>query len=240
MKTALLLIATGAKYHKYVEPLLKSADEFFISHTPFLWTNSRTKFVNQQFELEDKGHPNTTLYRYHTFYRHADILLGYDQLFYCDIDMLFASPIDEVEIFSQGITATLHPGFVSARWDRNGDYISTRGTPERNNRESMAYLPHKADNKYFCGGFNGGDARAYLAMADTIRQNIDRDKLNFGLEYAPIWHDESYLNNYLYYNPPARILTPSFCFPEDYDGGYGWKAEQYPAKLIALDKRKAR
>ena len=237
MKTALLLIATGPAYAGYIQSLLDSAKRYFVEHTPILWTDHNLKFVEHQFYLADQGYPNATLYRYHTFYEHAGTLANFDQLFYCDIDMLFAAPIEESEIFSQGITATIHPGFARERWDRrSGNFVSTRGTPDRN-PESTAYIPSFADNQYFCGGFNGGDVRAYLKMADTIRRNIDADKAK---NYVAKWHDESHLNRYLFDNLPAKILTPSFCYPENYDGGYEWKTEEYPAKLIALDKGKRR
>jgi hypothetical protein len=240
MKTGLLLIATGPMYMDYIRPLLVSAQRHFVEHTPILWTDSQIKFTEQQFHLQDLGYPNATLHRYDIFYAHAGLLTQFDQLFYCDIDMLFVGDVEEKEIFSQGITATLHPGFARERWDtKTGDFVSTRGTPERN-PGSTAFISRYANNKYFCGGFNGGDARSYLKMADTIRQNIYKDKLIFGFDFSAVWHDESHLNNYLYHNPPARILTPSFCYPEDYDGGYGWGASEYEPKLLALNKRKKR
>lgn len=237
MKTALLLIATGPSYMGYIQPLLASAQEHFVEHTPFLWTDSKLKFVENQFYLPDYGYPSVTLNRYNTFYAKAGMLVEFDQLFYCDIDMRFVAPVEERDIFSQGITATLHPGFARERWDKKtGDWVSTRGTPDRN-PHSTAYIPRFTDNQYFCGGFNGGDAKAYLKMADQIRKNVYQDNLK---GYTAVWHDESHLNRYLLDNPPARILTPSFCYPEDYDNGYGWDAAEYPAKLVALNKRKAR
>lgn len=235
--TGLLLIATGPSYMDYIRPLLASAKEYFVEHTPILWTDTHLRLTERQFHLADQGYPNTTLRRYHTFLEHAEMLREFDQLFYCDIDMKFVAPITGEEIFSDGITATTHPGFARERRDlRSGDWVSNRGTPERR-AQSTAYIGPFEDNKYFCGGFNGGDAKAYLRMADTIRWNIDADKRN---DIIAKWHDESHLNRYLYNNPPAKVLTPSFCYPEDYDGGYGWGINEFEPKLIALDKSKRR
>jgi hypothetical protein len=230
MKTALLLIATGDRYERYIQPLLDSAKKYFVEHMPFLWTDRERRFTEMQFRLEDQGFPYTTLHRYHTFCSYAMALSQYEQLFYCDIDMKFVAPIQEEEIFSSGITATEHPG-----------YVGSRGTPEMN-PYSAAYLPKI--RTYFCGGFNGGESAAFLRMTYTIRKAIDVDEPN-GIR--AIWNDESYLNRYLYDHPPARVLSPSFCYPQsEYEVGKGngfygqiWKragrTDMVP-KLIALDK----
>jgi histo-blood group ABO system transferase len=163
--------------------------------------------------IPHEGFPGATLHRYHTFLKVAPFLRTFDYLFYCDVDMLFVDKVGE-EIFSDGITATLHPGFDGGI-----------GTPERR-PNSTAYIPPTAKNKYFCGGFNGGESEAFLQMAETTTHNIDLDARN---GVTAIWHDESHLNRYLYDNPPAKILTPSYCYPE------GWEAP-YTPKLMALSK----
>jgi|SRR6266478_3420714 len=239
MRTALLLLATGEKYQQYVEPLLESARKFFVPHDALIWTDNRQ--IGKAFYKQGLGYPNETLYRYHTFLTQEGLLRSYDYLFYSDIDMRFVAPVIEEEIFSDGITATLHPGFAHERIDKkSGDFVPTCGTPERANPISTAYIAKGTDNKYFCGGFNGGTSETYLRMARVIKKNIDIDKENFGMGYSAKWHDESHLNRYLYDNQPAKILTPSFCYPEDYDGGYGWTPNTYEPKLIALDKGKKR
>lgn len=240
-KTALLLLATGERYQRYVQPLVESADKFFPPHDTFIWSERTLEVCKAGTNIyalhkESLGYPNETLYRYHTFLTQEPLLRTYDYLYYCDIDMLFVAPIEGKEIFSPGITATLHPGFAHARTHEDGSSVLTCGSPERGNKLSKAYIPRGTDNKYFCGGFNGGAASAYLQMARTLKENIDWDKENWGLGYSAIWHDESYMNRYLYDNPPAKILTPSFCYPERYDGLYGWAPDLYPPKLLALNK----
>lgn len=237
MKTGLLVIATGEKYHKFVRPLLESAEKYFVRHTPILFTDSQENYPADIVRIEDEGFPNATLHRYHIFYRNAAKLIEYDQLFYVDVDMLFVNPVEEAEIFSKGITATLHPGFVVGRFDEaTQGWVSTAGTPERR-KESTAYIAGNKSHTYFCGGFNGGDAKTFLRMTDMIRQNIDIDT---GRGLTAIWHDESHINKYLNDTKPAKILTPSYCYPENYDGGYGWTPETYPPILLALDKRRHR
>ena len=235
MKTALLVIATGKKYHQYVQPLMASAWEHFVPHDFLLWTDSPHVGGTQVFHKEAEGYPNETLHRYHTFLTQRSLLETYDQLFYVDVDALFVSKVEPNEIFSAGITATLHPGFVQPRDHQRGNVlirITEVGTPERR-PESTAYLAESCGNKYFCGGFNGGNATEFLKMADTLRQNIDKDATS-GI--TAIWHDESHLNNYLYHNPPTKILTPSYCYPEGYRGQFGWQPEKYNPTLLVLNK----
>ena len=228
MNTALFVIATGEKYHQYIDPLLESARKHFVPHVPFLWTDSPTRTHKAfQFHLNDEGYPSTTLHRYNTFLKHKEIISANDQIFYVDIDMLFIAPIGE-EVFSDGITATEHPGYVGL----NG--------PSEKRLNSTAYCP--VLKNYFCGGFNGGETKAFLKMAETIAANIDEDAKN---GVTAVWHDESHLNRYLYDNPPARILDPSFCYPEsEYKtpGYYNaiWRSAGRTGitpKLLALDKK---
>lgn len=220
---ALCSIATGVKYHKFIKPLIDSAKEFFPEHDFLLWTDSEDRFVENQFWVPDLGFPNATLWRHRTILFQKDLLLDYDYVFNMDIDMLFASKIEEKEICAYGITATLHPGFVGQA-----------GSPEKNTI-SKAYL--SGATRYFCGGFNGGIAREFVRMAREIEESTQAD---YQRGIMAVWHDESHLNRWLFDNPPALVLSPSFCYPEDYDGRYGWAPDQYPAKIICLDKRKNR
>lgn len=229
MKTALLVIATGEKYCRYIDPLLDSARRYLFPHDSILWTDSpNSHSVNWKIPKASLGYPRETLYRYHTFLESRDILEHYDFLMYCDVDMRFVSRVTEGEIFSDSITATEHPG-----------YVGMNGTPERN-PESAAYCP--IVRNYFCGGFNGGTTETFLKMSEMIAAAVDLDTRN-GIK--AIWNDESHLNRYLYDNPPARILSPSFCYPEsEYNrpGGYYsaiWRSagrDKIEPKLLALDK----
>jgi hypothetical protein len=236
MKTALLVIALGCDYRPYLNPLLDSANRFFIPHTPFVWTDDTINipYEGVRIDQRDLGWPQSTLQRYRMFTQQAHRLKDFDQLFYCDVDMRFVAPVSETDVCSPGITATRHPGFmVDGRMDESGCIVSVQGTREYRT-SSLAAMPRNACNDlYFCGGFNGGDAKTFLAMSDLLRHNITVDLEN---EIIAKWHDESHLNHYLYYNPPAKILTPSFCYPENYRGQWGWAPDEYKPVLIALNK----
>lgn len=197
MNTALLLIATGEKYWKYAEPLIESARKFFVPHETILFTDCPDS-LGADFHAYQKnsGFPETTLKRYHTFLGLRDFLeRDFSNLFYVDIDALFVQPVGE-EIFSNGITATLH--------QNQNPYDLLEERPE-----STAYL--KTVKEYYCGGFNGGTSTAFLDMARAIQAAVDKDAEN-GL--IARWHDESYLNKYLSIHPPAKVLTSDYCYPE--------------------------
>lgn len=239
MSVLLITIATGRKYWEYAHEMLASAAVYFPKATTLAFTDAPQYLgaISRVSFTEAKGYPNETLYRYHTFLKRQYLLEEYDYVFFADADMRFVAPVEPEDIISDGITATLHPGFVVPRTEHDGSSVMSCGTPERMNKESKAHIPWGANNRYFCGGFNGGTTEAFLKMASTIQDYVDYDKLKFGPGYMPIWHDESYLNRYLYDNPPARILTPSFCYPQNYDGGYGWSSKEHPPVLIAINKK---
>ena len=225
MRTALLVIATGEKYRPYVRPLLESAKKYFVKHDAIVWTDSSHYFDDAEYVIEKdaEGFPNETLYRYRTIMQEEWLLEDYDQLFYLDADMLFAAPVGE-EIFSEGITATLHPG-----------YVGLRGTPETRIK-SRAYCP--IITAYYCGGFQGGSSKAYLKMAKELANDIEADERN---GVTAIWHDESHFNRYLSANLPAKVLGPEYCYPENAGDYYKnkWRAAglgEVQPKILALTK----
>jgi hypothetical protein len=197
MRTVLIVIATGSTYIKYAKSFIASAKKFFVPHDVAVFSNSALEF-NEKIRIYKPhvGYPQATLTRYHSIWAAREELSKYDYMFYSDADMLFVDHVGE-EIFSDGITAVEHPG-----------YVGGPGTPETN-PDSTAYCPHV--RTYFCGGFNGGTSGAFLRMADSIRQSVDADNARGILA---IWHDESHLNRYLYDHPPAKILSPSYCYPD--------------------------
>lgn len=225
-KTALLLIACGERYWGYASQFIASAKKFFVPHDVILFTDCRGGFdAALQIPCPSLGFPNATLKRYHLFTEQRQILSQYDYLFYSDVDMRFVAPVAEEEVFSDGITATLHPG-----------YVGLSGTPET--RPCSTACVSGPLRHYFCGGFNGGRASEFLRLAVNIRAAVDADERS---GVMAVWHDESHLNRYLLAHPPAKILSPAFCYP-DVQGDYyrnKWRAAglgEVQPKLLALEK----
>jgi histo-blood group ABO system transferase len=219
MKIGLLIIATN-KYISFLEPLIKSADSHFLLDmdiTYFIFSNhdikinTGRKFIN--IAIEHKGWPFMTLGRYDIFTKNHNHLTKMDYLFYCDVDMLFVSPVAG-EIIGD-LVVTQHPG-----------YYGRRGTPETNPKSLACIRPYE-QMQYFAGGFNGGSSVEFLKMSKRLSDNILHD-MNNGI--IAIWHDESHLNRYMVDNPPSIILNPSYCCPEN------WIDCPFGRKLLALDK----
>jgi len=195
MSTVLLLIATGPRYWQYIVPLIDSARKFFVPHDVLLFTDSPGRYNHTSVYLKAQGYPEATLKRYHTFLGHRTLWASYDFAFYVDIDALFTAPVGS-EVFSNGITATLHHN------------QNVQGLLE-NNKNSFAYL--STASQYYCGGFNGGTTAAYLDMAAAIVKSVDGDERKGVLA---CWHDESHLNKYLSIHPPSKVLSSDYCCPE--------------------------
>lgn len=223
-----MLIATGKNYWRYILPMVNSAAKFMVSHEVVLFTDNPESMAEYQFAVQPKGFPRETLYRFHTMLSQKSLLSEFDQMFYSDVDMMMVGPVGS-EIFSDGITATLHPG-----------YVNRTDLPYERRPESAAAILGPA-RKYYCGGFNGGSTASFLAMAETIKAAADADDSK---GVRAVWNDESHLNHYLYYNPPAKELSPSYCYPQDAGDYYKriWGMD-YEQRLVALwkeDEMKAR
>ena len=210
MKTALLVISTGQSYWQYTKPLIESAKKFFVPHQVLLFTDSPENYGVCQVHQPNLGFPETTLKRYHIFLTQKEWLRQFDYAFYIDVDAIFVDYVGS-EIFSGGITATLH---------------HSQKAELESNPGSTAYL--ERTKYYFCGGFNGGTTSAYLKMAESLSHNISMDESRGILAK---WHDESHLNRYLADNPPARILPSTYCYPEP-----ELHIQAYNPKIVCLEK----
>ena len=216
----LLVVATG-RYIHFVEPLLQSADRHFLPNqdvTYFVFTDQNIDFYDRvarpivRIEQQRLGWPYDTMMRLAMYHVHADAYEAVDYLYACDADMLFVDTVGD-EILGT-LVATQHPGFVGKR----GSY-ETRPA-------SNAYVaPHEGE-RYYAGGFNGGKKEAFLALAQTVAHNVEKD---LDQQIVAVWHDESHINRYFIDNVPDVMLSPSYCYPES------WQLP-YHKRLLALDK----
>jgi histo-blood group ABO system transferase len=224
-RIALLIISTGHLYWQYINAVLESADRFLLPNQEvdyFLFTDwdispedFNLKRKINVIPIENVGYPYCTLMRYHIFLKEEEKLKDYDHLIYCDVDMLFVDTVGD-EVLSDGITATRHPAYAfphREHWDVEKDGIAGEiyFLPFEPNPQSTAYIPYP--KLYFCGGFQVGKTEKYLDAMYAIKRAIDDD---FGNNYIARWHDESHWNKYLWDNPPAKVLSPSYCYPVAY------------------------
>jgi histo-blood group ABO system transferase len=212
----LLIVATG-KYITFVNPLIESARKHFCSNhqvTYFVFTDQEFATPDDVVRIEQKrlGWPYDTMMRYKIYLNNWAAFADQDYLFACDADMRFVGEVGD-EILGERV-ATLHPGFVGKR----GSYETTP--------HSKAYISEQEGKHYFAGGFYGAQKDSFLHILKTTTRQIE-DDLEKG--FIAVWHDESHWNRYCIDFPPSTILTPSYCYPENW-------ILPYEKKLLALDK----
>jgi histo-blood group ABO system transferase len=219
IKVGLLIMATG-KYTTFLPALCASADKYFLPNherTYFIFTDGHVPESDNIVRIEQKrlGWPYDTMMRFKVYRDAAHHFADCDYLFACDADMLFVNTFGQ-EILGERV-ATRHPGYCMPH-QLHDDYET--------NPQSRACIAPGQGSYYFAGGFYGGSTQEFLAMACTCVENIELD-LAHGI--IAKWHDESHLNRYFLDNPPTVILSPSYCFPEDWD-------LPFVPRLLALSK----
>jgi len=86
---------------------------------------------------------------------------------------------------------------------------------------SKAYVPFdtKLHQMYFYGAFFGGTSENMIEFCKTMRYYQLEDKK---IPYEPGVNDESYINCYLHFNPPTKVvLCKDFAFAISDKGGIG-------------------
>ena len=220
-----LNIVAIAKYIKFLQPLITSADQYFMRDhnvTYFVISDkldevAKVKTNRHIVSIMEKsqGWPNNTLVRFQFISKHRDIYHDMDFMFQVDVDMRLVSHFNSEALGSR--VGTLHPTF----------YNKPRSTfTYDRNPKSTAYIKPSEGEYYFAGGVLGGCQSEVITMADTIVKNILTDLRKYN--YIALWHDESHVNRYFIDHPPTKVLSPEYCVPE----GIGWSKQ----RLLALNK----
>lgn len=228
-RVALITCATPGLYTEFAERLFESAAEHF----------HPSDDVVMRLLPAVEGWPWATLYRYHVVLQFQKAFEGCDYVFLVDADMLVVDKVGP-EILGTGITATLHPGYVTT---------APADLPYERDLFSFSHVGEVAESeeataRYYCGGFVGGQTTAFLELARRIRWRLDADWDQPSIvrgrkDWYPCWHDESALNRVLLDKPPAVTLSPSYCFPQDSTWYETFWPEKYEPRIVALDKTSA-
>ncbi len=241
-KVAMCAICLNPPYWPYAKQMIESAKQFFLpGHNVdyFLWSDmpKDTNYGATVFEIEPIEWPMPTLMRFHTMLQQEEKLKEYDYIFYCDVDMVFVNVVGD-EILSE-LTACQHPMYALRK-----EYWP----PYEPNKESSSYIPRPGQviNEngkprfmplYFAGGFQGGKAKDWIKAMKEMKKMVDGD-LN-KRNYIPIWNDESVWNAYLFKNPPSKVLSPSYIYPDSLIKEYYekiWGCSYLP-RLVTLTKK---
>ncbi|XP_075041802.1 histo-blood group ABO system transferase-like isoform X2 [Mixophyes fleayi] len=125
-----------------------------------------------------------------------------DYLVCVDVDMIFSDEIG-VEILSN-LVGTLHPGMFS---------VPRESCTYERNPQSEAYIPTDDGDFYYAGGFFGGTIEEIYKLTNFCHNAMMADQAK---NIEAIWHDESYLNKYLLYHKPTKILSPEYLWDDDF------------------------
>lgn len=200
-----LVVATG-RYRSFLHQLLPSIKEHFLSgHDVRIYVFSDKPLPpgsDCNWISIPAGSPQEYQYsQYQIIREHQQRFEGHDFLFVLDPATKLVAPIGE-EVLGEGITAVRHP---------YGDSVVTEISPEQS---------------YFTCILQGGKAGDFLAANDDMVANLVPSAE--GKQHVE-WADEIHWNNYLGKHPPAKVLSPSYCYPE-------FSQLDLPPKILIIDQ----
>ena len=211
IKVAILYICTG-KYNQFFEGFYESTEKYFLHGKAqkeyFVWTDEMTLSRAENVHLhkrECQGFPMDSLLRFEIFTSIKDQLLNFDYIFFFNANSLFIKETNE-EFLPKS-----EDRFVAGCWKMRLSHPMFY--PYERNKKSTAYIPpREKPYKYYGGFFNGGEARFFLEMAETLAKNTRIDLKNGIIANV---HDESHLNCYLHKNRYCTALPESYIIPEE-------------------------
>jgi len=229
MKLAVLYICTG-KYIKFWDEFFNSCEKYFLTDMYkeyFVFTDaSQVEHEHNQrihrIYQEKMGWPYDTLMRFHLFNKIEDELKRFDYIYFFNANTKFVKvilPSDIIPDKDSGLVGVIHPLYQDLQQDK---------IPyERNQNQSLAFVPKDTGQYYFQGCLSGGDTVSYIALIRELKRRIQIDLDN---KIIAEWHDESHLNKYFIEHPP-KMLHSGFAYPE------GWMLP-YEIRVLMLDKAK--
>lgn len=228
-RIAILYICTG-EYYIFWNDFFESIEKNFLRDSQkeyFIFTDYKKEYFQGDkervhiFKQPRLGWPYDTLLRFDIFNSVKENLKKFDYIFFLNANVVCMQRIEEQEILPTGnynLTVVQHPGFY--------DKPRKKFTYEQNKR-STAYIEANEGENYICGGVNGGTAEAYLELIEVLRKNIEIDLQN---NIIAVWHDESHINKYILNRKDVKILSPAYCYPEN------WQLP-FEKKLMVKDKK---
>jgi Glycosyltransferase family 6 len=193
MRIAVVLVATGKGYRKFLEPLVLQVHQQFTTYAKDIFLVSDVSSwpgVYQVLQVEHLPPPLPTLLRHHWIYRLKNELLIYDYVYYLDVDMEILRPIGE-EI--------LRPLIAVRHWRWPSRELARHASFERRPQSVASVDPRKAFG-YYQASLQGGQGGRYLEATRVLRDRINMDLVNRGKGLGgtiAVWYDESHWNRYV-------------------------------------------
>lgn len=213
-KVAILYICTG-KYYVFWKDFYESFEKFFLLNSDkhyYVFTDKKRIYKEESVNVhkimqKSLGWPDNTLMRFSMFLRIENELKDYNYVFFMNANCICVNRVLEADFLpvGQNLLVVKHPGFYSKD---NDEFDYDR------NIMSTAYIEKGRGEFYVCGGVNGGTPEGFLKMAQELNSNILLDKSK---KVIAKWHDESHLNRYILDRTDFKILSPSYCYPENWN-----------------------
>jgi hypothetical protein len=245
-KVAICLVATG-RYAQFIDPLVHSVRQRFLKpHSLhfFLFTDQKAEFETYPhfsvYEIERRGFPYDSLYRYRFMLLAENELSDYDFMFYMDADYYVTNAVRDLLLTDKPILATRHLHMLHVP---SGSTPGLKGTPDISGKSTASFSPTETMTAYVCGGFQGGRVAAFLQACRTMNDMIQTDEAH-GI--MPLWHDESIFNRYIQdHTDDVEYLTTSHVFQEEcldmtkhgsMQNCQALYAQHFPPLMVALSK----
>lgn len=181
--------------------------EYFVfTDHPDVYDETNNSRIHRVYQ-EDLGWPGNTLFRFRMFCSVIPQLKNTEYTFFMNANVICLQQVTGSMILpvDSSLVVVQHPAYYNKK-PYEFDYEFRK--------KSRAYIPCGSGKVYVCGGINGGKTDSYISLIQTLAKNIDED---FKKGIIAKWHDESHINHYIYQNQDYRLLSPSFCYPEDWD-----------------------
>ena len=217
-KIGILYICTGS-YVQFWKDFYISFEKYFLNNSCieyFVFTDAEKIYgeagnqrIHKLFQ-SDLGWPDNTLFRFKMFKRIAEDLKQFDYIFFMNSNIVCTKSVTE-EMFlplKENLLVVQHPG-----WYGNKPYEY----PYDRQKKSNAYIPRYKGDIYVCGGVNGGKTNEFLKLINELDSKIQED---YDKGIIAKWHDESHINKYILERNDYKVLSPSYCYPEDWDIPY--------------------
>lgn len=172
------------------------------------------------FAIEHKPWPMVTLQRYANLLKYRDTLQDLDYLIYLDADMDIIQHVTlEMLLGGKELFGVVHPGI----------YMGDAGDIERDQLSQACIANWDPSLSFYCQGcLWGGRADFFWDLVETCAKWTDMDWNN---KIIPRWHDESYLNRYMFeHRDEKNLVSPAYAYPET------WRL---PMEAVIIHKHKS-
>lgn len=125
---------------------------------------------------------------------------GYDYIFIMKPQVRVMEPVDSEVVLSGQMVACLH----SAHEGEEPQKIRFE-----ENKASVTWMAPGEGKCYFCGSWQGGERKSFMAAVSLIREWMEQDR---AAGVRPLWGEESYWNRYWADLPPDQILGSEYAW----------------------------